>query len=259
MSEQIIERTSRIPGDYSSFAPDALKPANTMKVGGYVDEARLIVTVCDKLVGGLKGDAGERMQELLPRDIEGLLKEHGRVEPFLALNLTSGFGLSKLIKNFNTMFRSTKETQPVRFAGRRYWEESNFGLHVLNKRTIDTSSSPIGQLSLRGAVTAIDNKYDEGGLILTSQTNLKQREYTTGTNLINITDWLFLEAKRRLAGLPSLDKDTRTRFSQMPIILTGYAGLVGAVDSNKGHITVGTSSAAADPKVGVRCSLGLTS
>ena len=145
MSEQITEQINRKPGDYSSFAPDLLMVTDTAVAGNPVDEASLLVTVCDKLVGGLSGEAKERLTEFLPADITALRGQHDEdLEPFLALNLTPRFSLRALVNNFDATYKGKFEPT---YIWEPYWGDDKLSLDTLNKRTIGTPFQPIGQLS----------------------------------------------------------------------------------------------------------------
>lgn len=199
---QTIERT---PGDYSSLAPDFLRAADTVAVN-HVDEADLIVTVCDKLVG-LSDETKERLTEFLPADIALLRSQQDTpflIEPFLAINLTEEFGIWALVGNFDQAYDDKKKATNLP----TYWDKLKTG--TLNRRALTQS---VGQLSLRGTEQIVSQS-GEDGLFLTDFRVHEQRDSTVVDDRViyNPTDWLFVESMRREAGLPSLDRHTYTGF-----------------------------------------------
>jgi hypothetical protein len=143
--------------------------------------------------------------------------------PELTFHLPLGirsFDLDRLIVNFDA--KQTYETA----VWKDLWSQYGKADHNQSRPSVDTG------VLLNDTTKPKDrsqpaNNYDEAGLVHTKHTVAEQRaaiirEQTeasqTGVELnpVSLTQYMVVQAKRRQAGLPLLDKSTFTRFVQYP-------------------------------------------
>ena len=238
----------------AGFAPEAPHPVHVAAVGyeaARTDTPELITAVYRKL-GVFTPEAAEKAPELLKPAIANLRETHASLslEPFVAIELTERFGLRALVAHFDKAYNGHNKT----FVWPGLW--SQYDLVSLNRRTIDGQSEPTSD-SLRGHVLTIgQNQYNEPGLVDTNKNMDAQRDFAKNQTLLNVTDWLLLEAMRRENGQESFDTQTVTRFPQMEQKTVGGVSFVGFAGSGGRRAVLYGSSDWMDPNVGVRFSVG---
>lgn len=135
-------------------------------------------------------------------------------------------GLKKLLAKFDT--KGTKRQRPS-YIWEDLWESYETYQH---KFGTDIDTEPIAAFALNNSTSPISptdpaNRYSEAGLVYTDKNVVEQQEYLRkeqtaakqlGVDLesMTVSQYIVLQAKRRQAGLPLLDRSTFTCFIQYP-------------------------------------------
>ncbi len=223
----------------SIFSSQTLNPA---------DRANLITKVYSDF-GIFTPETAEQAPELITPKIEQLTSENPdqALEPFVAVNLTQQYGRATLVSAFDQ--KQEEET----FTWPDLWNQYN--LENLNRRTIDGEEPSPGDVRAQ-LLTPPENDHQESGLQATSK-NLKDRiKFVGSKTLLNLTDYILLQALRREEDSPLMDKPTFTRFAQMDPKTVDGDSYVGSASVGGSQLSLSRSGGHAYGDGGIRLSVG---
>ncbi len=223
------------------------------------DQADLITTVYSEL-GILSPAAAEKAPEELKPEIEKLYEEHPAMplEPFLAINLSQAAHLNILVNSFNDIYLYSRWDSRINKRS-EMWD--SYDLENINRRLISriNGETPMG---VRGHDLTIGNVYDEPGVFVDKQLFDAKSilEKRAGETLLNVVDWICIEALRRHAGRKSLDRGmTVTIFPQMETRIMYGRESLGSINQDCEDINMSSSFASwkhPNYSHGIRRSLG---
>ncbi len=220
------------------------------------DQASLITKVYSNL-GILSPAAAERAPEELTTEIEELYERNPArpLEPFLAINLGQVAHLRLLVEDFNQVYSGKR---PSLFCSWKFWNQ--YDLKNINRRCPNGGKV---ENSIRGHHLVVANNQHEPGLFVDESYRGPQifesvREKRRTDTLLNVVDWICIEAMRRESGLDSLDTDSATMFPQLDSKLseTGYRSVVGTATSRFNSVNLVGAEDSYSSNIGVRRSLG---
>lgn len=180
------------------------------------DEANLIVDVYTNL--GLMGkEAAEAAPERITAGILSLRETYPdkMLETFVIVQLEDIAAFGKLVTRFAEVY---KGALPDSYSNEMWKEYSIDSINI--RRTNKTMGPKAGDV--RGHDLSMVGDSNMPGFIDSGKSSIiEMRRKFAGDTLLNIADWILLEAMRRTAGMPSLlgyyaIKPADTRFPQMP-------------------------------------------
>ncbi len=215
------------------------------------DRARLITKVYTDF-NIFSPDTAEQAPELITPQIEQLVSENPdqALEPFVAVNLTKNYWLSTLIFAFDQAQSKDNKTR----VSDELWDQ--YDLANINRRTTGGEEPAPGDVRAQ-ILTEPENDYQEAGLQATKKYLKEQIKFAKGKTLLNLTDYVLLQALRREEGAPLMDAPTFTRFVQLDKKSVGGDSFVGDADADGSRLEVGGSGELAYGRYGVRFSVGL--
>ena len=227
--------------------------SNTVSNPDPKDQAELITEVYTDL-GIFNSATAEQAPELLAPQIEALYLANPdtALKPFLQINLTPAFGLITLLHNFDKI----QFDNPSTWISKKIWDQ--YDLSALNSRRTYGHKEPTPGLVRGHVLSPAENDVSEPGLVHTNKTTTMQRQLAVGQTLLNITDYIAIQAMSRETDKRLLGPQTVTSFPQLPEnTLDGDVFCVGNACWNDGRLYLGGSDEHAFRFVGVRVSLGI--
>lgn len=233
---------------------DQSTEVQAVKVIDPKDQADLITKVYSEL-GLFAAELAEQAPELIIPDMETLASDHAnkQLEPFVVVNLTAYFGLRGLISVFNR--KQGRKSKTWAFSSLWY----QYDLNNLNRRRTDgqNDQEPLPGTVRGHVLSAPESEHNEVGLQHTNKNTTEQRQATKGQTLLNITDYILIQAMRREKGQSQLDVPTFTKFPQLDKKLAVGYSCVGGADWREDLLSLGGSGDFAYPSGGLRLSVGL--
>lgn len=221
-----------------------------------VDRARLITKVY-KDFGIFSDEYAEQAPERLASKIERLTQGYQGtpLEPFEVVNLTQAYDCTALISAFNQGQRRIDTETKVD----NIW--SRYDLENLNRRTIDGEEPSQGDVRAHILFPQLGS-YGRAGLNSLYANREKMRGFVKDKTLLNVTDYVLLQAMRREEGSTLMDIGTSSHFVQMDEKEAGCNMMVvGGVRVKFGTVleltkSIGGAPYAFDAYGGVRFSAG---
>lgn len=216
------------------------------------DRANLITKVYTGF-GIFTPETAEQAPELLVSQIEQLIQSNPgtELEPFVVVNLSRQFGRPALISAFDQKQDSSART----YVRNDLWDQ--YDLANINRRTVDGGQeSQLGDVRAQ-ILTKSENSYQESGLQATNKNLDVQKEFARAKILLNLTDYVLIQALRREEDYQLMDTNTFTRFVQMDKKNMGDS-CVGGASVIGGQLELVRSYVRANDSDGVRLSVGQT-
>lgn len=217
------------------------------------DRANLITKVYADF-GIFSPETAEQAPELLVSQIEQLIQSNPgtELEPFVVVNLSRQFGRLALISAFDQKQDSSDET----YVWDDIWDQ--YDLANINRRTVDGGQEPqLGDVRAQ-ILTKSENSYQESGLQATDKNLDAQKEFARAKILLNLTDYVLIQALRREEDYQLMDTNTFTRFVQMDKKKVDGDSIVGIAYVVGSRLRLSGSNGRADDYGGVRLSVGQT-
>ncbi len=228
----------------SIFSSQTLNPA---------DRANLITKVYSDF-GIFTPETAEQAPELITPKIEQLTSENPdqALEPFVAVNLTQQYGRATLVSAFDQKQAEDDQT----WVYDDLWGKCD--LANLNRRTIGGEEPKLGDVRAQ-LLTPPENTHNEPGLQAVGEwamTLKEQAEFAKGKTLLNVTDYILMQAMRREEGVPLMDLPTFTRFIQMDTKTVDGGSCVGGASVYGSRLFLDRSNGLASDGSGIRLSVG---
>lgn len=228
------------------------------------ERADAIIRVYRNLgIYGKEHEKSER-ERILP-DVTALTEEYDKNQgiqsiPFVVVNLATNSALTTLISAFDNKLPNTSSKT---FVFSDLWDQ--YTATDINCRTVKGGREPVVQSVRAHILTQPENHHEEPGLELVRSNGMKLTEQrkqaekleASGKNLLNLTDYVILQALIADGeGLSPLDRQTVTRFPQLPEKYIRGGSCVGGAYWSRDGLYLDGSYGLAGSGCGVRSSVG---